>query len=333
MCIKDPPLVTVIIATHNDEQDIENAVRSARRQTWRELEIIVVDDGSTDSTGAKCDAIAARDSRVRVIHMKNSGVSAARNTALESMRGEYVTFLDGDDLLSPKAVEAMMAGISDHDADIATCALTKERSDGSSFKNFVWPDGQTQVTEGISSVVEMLYATNCNTSVCQKLFKRALFDGKYAFPTDIRMGEDSYFTYRCFLDARRVAHVPEMGYIYRFNRESVTNKAENNLKFYDYVRVYDRIVEEGFASDDPAYVSAVLTKLVGQNFWAMMKLRADGLDHEKELDHIRRNIRRYRARVIMNPRAETHVRGACALSYAGFGTVNVIYDRHLFPAK
>ena len=114
----DNPLISVIVPVYNVEPYLRKCLDSIVNQTYKNLDIILVDDGSTDNSGAICDEYTQKDDRIIVIHQANAGQSAARNAALDTMRGEYVMFVDSDDWLEIEACETSLASIIDHHADI-----------------------------------------------------------------------------------------------------------------------------------------------------------------------------------------------------------------------
>lgn len=115
------PLISVIIPAYNIENYIERCMESVCRQTYRNLEIIVVDDGSKDQTGTVIDRMAQKDSRIIPIHKMNEGVSAARNTGLDRARGEYIGFVDGDDFIEENMYEFLLKNAQKYQADISHC--------------------------------------------------------------------------------------------------------------------------------------------------------------------------------------------------------------------
>ena len=122
--------ITVAVAVYNIEQYLERAVDSILNQTYRNLEILLVDDGATDNSGAICDAYAKKDPRVRVIHQKNGGLDAARNTGIEQATGTYIAFVDGDDWIDPQMYEHMLSAIREQNADLAVCRYRQVYADG-----------------------------------------------------------------------------------------------------------------------------------------------------------------------------------------------------------
>lgn len=123
------PKISVIVPVYKTEKYLERCVRSILTQTYRDLEIILVDDGSPDACPAMCDAIAQSDTRVKVIHQKNAGVSAARNTGLDAATGDYATFVDSDDYIEQTMYDAMMAVAEKHVCDVVMCDCLKEFPD------------------------------------------------------------------------------------------------------------------------------------------------------------------------------------------------------------
>ena len=114
-------LLSVIVPCYNVAQWVEKCVASITRQTYKELEIILIDDGSTDNTPSLLDSLAAQDKRIRVIHQKNQGSSITRENGLKASKGAYVTFVDADDRIHEKMYETMMGGLDKEQADIAVC--------------------------------------------------------------------------------------------------------------------------------------------------------------------------------------------------------------------
>ena len=108
LCIPDEPLVSVIIPVYNVSRYLPKCLDSVISQTWRNLEIIVIDDGSTDGSGSICDQYAKRDDRIKVIHSPNRGLSSARNLGLDNLRGQFISFIDSDDWIEPDAVETLV---------------------------------------------------------------------------------------------------------------------------------------------------------------------------------------------------------------------------------
>ena len=126
--------ITVIIPVYNAEQYVERCLKSVCGQTYTNIEVVVVDDGSTDKSGDLCDQIAKKDPRVRVYHTKNGGPSAARNTALNHISGEYLTFVDADDYISEQFLEIMYQACVEEQAEISICEYIRVTTDHYEFQ-------------------------------------------------------------------------------------------------------------------------------------------------------------------------------------------------------
>lgn len=204
------PLISVIVPVYKVEAYLDSCIRSIVGQTYRNLEIILVDDGSPDRSGAMCDAWAEKDSRIRVIHQENAGAGAARNTGLNAAGGEIVSMIDSDDYLCPRMYEYLISLMAE-DVDIAECAIVETESDDCGFE-----DGSAaQVT--YAPAVEAMRLHIRDEMFCQtppnKLFRRSTI-GDVRFPVG-KLIDDEFFTYRVIGRARRLAHSSARMYAYR----------------------------------------------------------------------------------------------------------------------
>ena len=118
-------MISVIVPVYNTEKFLKNCISSIANQTYKDLEIILVNDGSTDNSGKICDDFAQKDSRIKVIHQSNKGVGAARNAGLDVAKGAYIGFVDSDDILRPDMYEFLLNNLIVHNADISVCGVQK----------------------------------------------------------------------------------------------------------------------------------------------------------------------------------------------------------------
>lgn len=319
-------IVTIIIPVYNVSEYLENCVSSILRQTYENIEIILVDDGSPDNSGEICDKLAEKDPRIVVIHKENGGVSSARNAALDIMKGEYVTFVDGDDYVADDFIECMYSAIVRYNADIATCGHYRVEFNGSIKSVYELSDDPDFVVckSGIESLTDMFYGKTCSASSGSKLYNRKFFE-KLRFPGYV-MGEDTYVVYHAFSEAQSIAHTNKPLYYYVQHSSSVTNSKTNYIKFYDYVRLYDHILEVDKNLDNKTYFASLANRLIENNFWVYMKLRNCPNMYTQEKKHIFENIKKFRGNVITNPKSELRVRGACILSYFGPKMIKLVYD-------
>jgi len=201
--------VSVILPAYNAERHIGACLAALRAQTLADIEIICVNDGSTDGTGALMAAQAALDPRIRALHQANAGVSAARNAGLDLAQGEYIAFADADDHLPPQAFETLLK--TAQDADIAIADHAVQRQDGS-LETVTCPPA----TDRGSVLSALVRCDGHYNTVWGKLYRRAFCVVHcLCFPQGMRIGEDAVFNLRAFALAQRWTHVPEPLYVYR----------------------------------------------------------------------------------------------------------------------
>lgn len=204
-------MISIIIPVYNAELDLERCLQSVLNQTYTDWECILVDDGSTDSSGTICDSYAKKDSRFRVIHQQNGGVSAARNTGLDAVKGEWITFSDSDDELTPNALADFIEAINRFpDVDVLRGGHTTITTSGKRGEHAVADWIETKNHAQALQIAEENFYSGFMWSSC---FKKDILVGE-RFPNDITWCEDHIFTYRCMLKARSIVFVPSVVYLY-----------------------------------------------------------------------------------------------------------------------
>ena len=206
-------MVSVIVPVYKVERFLDDCVKSLMAQTEKELQIILVDDGSPDSCGRMCDEYAAKDSRVLVIHKRQGGQSDARNAGLDAATGEYITFMDSDDFSDISMLEMLRSNLEENRADIAICAFSRTNEQGKSAPNLLPHIQRKRVFARSRGIRDLLALGGYQSYLWNKLFKRELFDG-VRFPTD-RVYEDMATMYKVFHKAERIVYDPQALYFYR----------------------------------------------------------------------------------------------------------------------
>ena len=214
------PLVSVIIPVYKVEPYLRPCADSVLAQTYKNLEILLVDDGSPDTCPQICDEYAKKDPRVRVIHKENGGLSDARNAALDIARGDYVGFVDSDDWIAPTMYEELVKSALKLDADIAVCGYTESNGVRDLEVKSLAPAEKSYTVE--EAFREVLLTGEILVIMCNKLYKRELFD-RIRFPKG-ELFEDGDVFYRLFGRSRRLAHTGGCGYFYRKRAGSITFK-------------------------------------------------------------------------------------------------------------
>ena len=216
-------MISVVVPVYNVEQYLRQCVDSVLGQTFRDFELILIDDGSTDGSGVICDQYASQDARVKVIRQRNGGVASARNAGLDVASGEYAFFVDSDDYLHEKTLETLLQALIANDADVAFCDFRKIDARGKIIANLAATapaDGDAVFTS--EAAVEKLAGENAFiwNVVWNKLYKAELLKG-LRFPL-VKMCEDDFFTYKTILASAKLAFVSQKLYFYRQNPQSLT---------------------------------------------------------------------------------------------------------------
>lgn len=251
-------LVSLILPVYNVEKYLSACVDVCIKQTYKDIEIIIVDDGSTDSSGSICDEYAAKDARIKVIHQANGGLSEARNSGIKAAKGEWLAFIDSDDLVNVRYVELLLEAAVSNDAPMSWCAISEIDENGAKYRPH-------EVNESISECP--IYdgyedVSKCNVKVFDKveaekqfytmwgiqialvawnkLYHKSLFkdeNGDAILYASGKIFEDGFTTYKYIYQAEKVAYTDAPLYYYRQRAGSIMKKNSN--------RNYDAALEAG----------------------------------------------------------------------------------------
>ncbi len=202
-------MISVIVPVYRVESYLDLCVESLVRQTFRDLEIILVDDGSPDACGALCDAWAERDTRIRVLHKENGGLSDARNAGLAAASGAYIGFVDSDDWVADTMYEKLLAALETTGSDIAACGVRMVWEDGKT--QLLTPEGST-VLENRAAMEAIVRESWLKQPVWYKLYRREVAQIPFALG---KCHEDVFWSYQAIARAARVCVFDEPLYFYR----------------------------------------------------------------------------------------------------------------------
>lgn len=240
--LKSMPEISVVVPVYQVEKYLARCIESILAQTYTDFEVILVDDGSFDNSGDICEKYAISDSRIRVIHKKNGGLSSARNAGLDVAVGEYVTFIDSDDVIHPQYLEVLYRECEKNAADISIGRLARfqKNEEIKAFKSITGIRG---------ALYDSTYTLNCffdkektvsnYVSACCKLFKRNLFQN-IRFPEG-RLFEDEFTTYRLYYAANAVVDLDEVLYYYFINDAGITQNLSLQKRFDEYDAQWERL--------------------------------------------------------------------------------------------
>lgn len=236
-------MISIIIPVYNVEAYLNRCVESVVNQSYADLEIILVDDGSPDNCGAMCDTWAKKDQRIKVVHKTNGGLSDARNAGLEVATGEYVGFVDSDDWIEKDMYQDLLESIQKGDAELAVTGINRTYDNGYSRIQFAWD--QPFIITGDKIIQAYLQQGTFSTAAWDKLYIKSLFDNR-RFPVG-KQFEDApvIFDILCNIDRLAVVGKPQYNYFQRAN--SITGKkfSEHKLDHYFFSEeIRDRVRAE-----------------------------------------------------------------------------------------
>ena len=232
-------LVSVIVPVHNVEEHLEQCVESLLGQTHEHLQVLLVDDGSTDRSGERCDALAAADPRVEVIHQASGGPSAARNAGLAVARGSWLFFVDSDDWVHPDSISVLLTAAVSANADVAVGGFQRVAPRGAPVGEAVLPERHDYTSgEALSGLMGPLHTLL--TVVWGRVIRRSVFEG-LEFPVG-KLHEDEFTAHRILHAARRVVLVDRCLYYYRQHPRSIMGSGFKVGKATDAIEAYaDRL--------------------------------------------------------------------------------------------
>ena len=230
-------MISVIVPVYNVEKYLERCVKSIAAQTYKDLEILLIDDGSTDKSGEMCDAFQQTDSRIKAFHKQNGGLSDARNYGIEHSAGEFISFVDSDDYIDEKMLETLHRLITENDADLAVCSAMdvfegKEVTQVKEIKEFN--------LNKVESYKYMLRGDGI-PSACNKLYKRQTV-GDVRFPVG-KLYEDGFFTPQILKRVEKTAVTSKPMYYYFRRADSITTKPFRKGDL-DVIEAYDKCVKQ-----------------------------------------------------------------------------------------
>lgn len=216
--------ISVIVPIYNTDKYLESCIQSVLDQTYSNWELILIDDGSSDSSGAIADKYELSDERIKVVHKPNEGVSVARNQGIDMASGDYIAFLDSDDMLTSSCFEILLKAAINNNADIVAGRICGEQRVS---KKVIWTKDE--------ALENSLMDNPLTYSACAKLFKSELI-GATHFKSDLRVSEDTYFVFQMLCKQPIFVGLEDKVYVYNENPSSAS-RAPFSDKFFDVLRV------------------------------------------------------------------------------------------------
>lgn len=266
-------LISVIVPVYKVEKYLRRCVDSILHQTYQNLEIILIDDGSPDNCGKICDQYAAADSRVSVIHKANGGQSSARNAGLSHAKGKYIAFIDSDDCISEKMIMCLYRAICDCHASIAACQYVSVEDDQSYQEiRFSEPNGRNSIWNEEEALI---HVASSRLQVWNKLYDASIVKGM-RFAEGI-LFEDIDFCGKCFEKMNSLVYVDAMLYGYTVGRDGSTVSSYGPMRVAGLTQMSNfaiEVKEKGYSSALPG-ICALFEGLYVSNYYDACRLKAD----------------------------------------------------------
>lgn len=300
------PLISVIVPVYNVEKYLARCVDSILAQTYRNLDVILVDDGSSDSSGEACDAYAAKDSRVRAVHKDNGGLSDARNAGMQAAQGEYYSFVDSDDWIAADYIAYLYGLLSRNHAQIAVCGYRKvyekeeNGADSAGTSVDIYDSGE--------GLFRLLYQRGMITAAWGRLFQAALFRD-IRFPKG-KLHEDVAVMYRLFDKADKIVCGDAEKYFYFQRRDSIVNR-EFDRRRMDYISFTGECILY-MEEKHPELKKAAISRHFSACFDLLSSGGFDKKNHADAYSRLVHEIKKYRKVVLADKQARLKNRLAAA---------------------
>jgi glycosyltransferase involved in cell wall biosynthesis len=314
------PQITVVIPVYNVELYLEQCVLSVLGQSYTNLEIILVDDGSKDSCADMCDNFAAIDARVKVIHKTNGGLSDARNAAIDVAQGEYIVFVDGDDFILEDTIFLLYNSLSESNSDISTCGFGNYYGGTPVGQNRA--SNQSLVLDSERALADMLYQKHTTTSAWGKLYKTKLFE-EVRYPKG-EICEDLDTTYRLFSKSSKIVMNTSRCYQYRQRADSIirSNFSSKRMKAIEFAQNMAAYVQ----SNHPKIIKSAENRLFMEALFIAVQIPRANDAYSRELLICKGIIYSCRRTVLFDARSKFSYRIYAALSMLSISVLILVYS-------
>ena len=234
--MKEKQLVSIIVPVYNVEKYIERCIDSILEQSYEEIEVLLIDDGSTDNSGKICDEASQKDKRITVVHKKNGGLSDARNVGLELCKGDWILFVDSDDCINKYVVQICIESATKKDGADIICFNYTNVEDNQNVDFREKKVAMEMQTETGALAVKRCFMNVGSIVVWNKMYKRSLFQ-KLRFPKG-KIHEDEFLTYKLLYNAKKVGYIDVSLYYYTIRNNSIM-RTEFNKKRLVLLEVFE----------------------------------------------------------------------------------------------
>lgn len=281
-------LVSIIVPVYNAEKHLNKCLDSIANQTYKHLEVIMVNDGSSDGSAKICDEFSEKDNRFIVIHQENEGVSSARNKGLEIAKGDYIGFVDSDDWIDTNMFDRLYGLINKHNADIAICGYAKRSEAGDILHKTTGEE--TVIMSEFQTLNKITEPNGFGGYLCNKLFSKSVINGK--FDESIHFCEDLLFCVQALLKSNKVVYDPSPLYHYI---EGGISESQYSIKKVTALNAYEKIISllEGYKDVD---INKYKTNFMHINLSLLMHGMSERKINRETKRRLKENITQYKVK-------------------------------------
>lgn len=308
--------ISIIVPVYNVEKYLAECIESIINQTYKNIEILLIDDGSNDESLKICNYYSEKDSRIIVIHKENEGLSATRNLGVEKAIGEYITFIDSDDMISLDYIETLYNSIKLHNSDIAVARFCRFKNKEDILKNKNLNNIDNICVNTIQYIKKTLYQcdqTLYSVTACGKLYKITVFKN-IKFPVG-KLNEDLAIILELEKYSKSIICIDNIKYYYRISNNSITTQKFNEKKL-DIVEILYNIKNE-IMHDYPELEQAITNLIYSRSADLLRDIKKSKYKNEKIEKELWDNIKKSRLSIISDKHTRKIAKISCIMSYGG----------------
>lgn len=294
--------ISVIVPCYNIKEYLPRCIESILAQTYRNLEVILISDGSTDGTDEVIKEYADKDSRIVPIFKKNSGVSDTRNKGLDIATGDYIGFVDGDDYIEPEMYETLLKNAIENDADISHCGYQMVFP---SRVDYYYNTRKKVVQDNKKGIRDLIVGDYVEPSPCIKLYRSQILEN-LRMPSNIKINEDVLFNFYAFVNSRKSVYMDIPFYHYILRKGSAATSKINENKLFDPVKVKKEIFEYSLENFDDEIKSAAFASYLSSVIFMFRTISKHKLkQYNKTAKLYKKDIRSITGKFVLSKRTKT----------------------------
>lgn len=318
-------MISIIVPLFNANNYIEICVSNLLAQTYSDYEIILVDDGSTDGSGAICDRIAETDSRISVIHSSNGGPATARRIGIESAKGEYLMFVDIDDTQPNEAIEILFSTI-DENTDIVSGYLARDYN--GKVEEIKYKHDKAMYYENTEDVLRDFFTVkNFNSSLCGKIIRRTLFD-EVVFGDNTTVGDDINLILQLYEKSRRTILLPCMVYFYKYSPKGISHSGYNK-RHHDSLLYYINVAYK-MAERYPKLKTEIIAYFLEHEMSVMTAMCRNRQYVKEDINIIKTEIRKNRKYLYRNKHTQFYYKVSAFLIHINYRLFSLLFNSTRF---